>query len=99
MLLLVVIFLLPTSKQNRAINAAKVITAGIGQTTSEANILIAAEAKAPKPICNAPIKAEALPAFFENGAKESAEAFGLMKPKQPKNNAINAMVVYKFKRL
>ncbi|MNR44494.1 hypothetical protein D3C85_1632450 [compost metagenome] len=92
-------FLPPISKQIKASNAATVITAGIGQTTSAANILIAADASAPKPICSAPINAEALPAFFVNGAKESAEAFGLIKPKQPKNKAIKAMVVYKFSRL
>lgn len=80
-------------KQISATNAATVITAGIGQTTSAANILIDAEAKAPKPICKAPINADALPAFFVNGAKESAEALGLIKPKHAKNSAIKPIVV------
>jgi len=84
---------LPISKQIRAMMAAIVITAGIGQTTSAANKLITADARAPKPICRAPIRAEALPAFFVNGARDKADAFGLMKPKQAKNKAIKVMVV------
>ncbi|MNL78799.1 hypothetical protein D3C87_2052760 [compost metagenome] len=43
------------------------------------------EAKAPKPICSAPIRAEALPAFREKGAKARAAALGLTMPTEDKN--------------
>ncbi len=39
-----------------------------------------AEAKAPRPICKAPISAEALPASFLNSANESAAEFGKLNP-------------------
>lgn len=89
---LFLICLLPIDKHNTAKTVAVNITAGIGQTTFAANILIAADANAPSPICKVPIKAEALPAFFSKGARASADAFGLMKPKQAKKEAINATV-------
>ena len=79
------ICLLPIDKHKTAKTVAVNITAGIGHTTFAANMLIAAEARAPKPICKAPINADALPAFFLNGAKDNAEALGLIKPKQAKN--------------
>ncbi len=89
----ILIRFLPIRRQVKAMIAAIVITAGIGQTTSAANKLITADANAPKPICKAPIKADALPAFFVNGAKDKADAFGLMKPRHAKNNAMKVMVV------
>ena len=58
-----------------------------------------AAAVAPNAICMAPIKAEAEPAFFVNGAIESAEAFGKANPWQLRNNAMSAMVLYKFSKL
>ena len=41
-----------------------------------------AEANAPNPICMAPIKADALPACFVNGAMDKAAALGKLKPWQ-----------------
>ena len=37
-------------------------------------------ANEPKPICNAPMSADAVPASFLNGAILNAEAFGKLKP-------------------
>ena len=72
---------------------------GMGRTEFSGKKLTAKDAKAPKPICKAPINAEALPAFLEKGAKESAAAFGLINPRQLKNKAIKAMVLYRLSRL
>lgn len=42
--------------------------------------LTTTDASAPKPICIAPIKAEALPACLSKGNNAKATAFGFMKP-------------------
>ena len=76
--------------------AAVVITNGIGTTECSLNKLTITDAKAPKPICKAPIKADALPAFLVNGAKDKAAAFGLINPRQERNSAIKLMVKYRF---
>lgn len=91
--------LLPINKQHKAINAAAVITNGIGTTECSLNKLTITEARAPNPICKAPIKADALPAFLVNGASDKAAAFGLIKPKQARNKAIKPIVEYKFNQL
>ena len=59
------------------------------------NRLSTTVAKAPQPICKAPINAEALPAFLEKGAIERAEEFGKLKPKQHKKINIQPIVSYK----
>src|SRR6202012_3745164 len=50
------------------------------------------EANAPIPICKAPSKAEALPAFLLKGASARAAAFGLVKPRQVKKRNRKKMV-------
>ncbi len=52
--------------------------------------LTMAETAAPILICRPPINAEALPAFREKGAKESAEVFGNTNPWQHKKIKMNA---------
>lgn len=44
--------------------------------------LTIAEVSAPKPICTAPIKADALPAFFVKGAIDKADELGKVNPWQ-----------------
>ena len=48
----------------------------IGVAVPLLNTLTPTEASAPMPICIAPMIAEALPAFRENGASDKAAAFG-----------------------
>ena len=59
------------------------------------------EVKAPKPICTAPINAEALPAYLEKGASAKADVFGAVNPTQAKiinKNIINSgSVIQVFK--
>src|SRR5258708_38419772 len=50
------------------------------------------EANAPIPICIAPRRAEALPAFLEKGARDRAAALGLVKPRQAKKTKIKKMI-------
>ena len=56
---------------------------------------------APNPICTAPIKAEALPAYFEKGAKAIADVFGAVKPTHAKiinkNKMKKGKVIHAFK--
>jgi hypothetical protein len=52
------------------------IMAIIGVAVPLLNTLTPTEASAPMPICMAPMIAEALPAFRENGASDNAAAFG-----------------------
>lgn len=69
-----------------------------GKIESVTKTPTATEAKAPNPICIAPMTAEALPAFFSNGANDNAVVFGLQKPKHPKNRKSIAITPYKLKK-
>jgi len=60
---------------------------------------IMAAANAPKAIWIAPIKAEAVPAFFVKGAMESADEFGKANPWQLRNREMSTIVLYKFNQL
>ena len=73
--------------------AQHAITPAIGNAVSLCNMLTNAEVKAPIPNWIAPIKAEAEPAFLLNGAIQSAEEFGKIKPWQLKKINIRNMVV------
>ena len=71
------------------------MTAAIGKAVPLLNTLTNAVETAPKPNCIAPIKAEAVPAFSEKGARQSAEEFGKANPCVLKNIQIKNIVEYK----
>jgi hypothetical protein len=85
-------FLLPINKINNATIVVPVMIATIGTADLTSNILTPKEANAPNPICTAPINAEALPAFLLKGARDKAEVFGLVKPRQHRNKKSKIMV-------
>lgn len=70
--------------------SAMILMVGIADLTL--NKLTPTEANAPMPICMAPMSAEAVPAFFENGNSDRAEAFGLTKPRQQRKTKSKAVV-------
>lgn len=55
-------------------------------------MLTIADANAPRPICNVPIKADALPACLANGVNDSAEALGEINPWQHKKRKIKLII-------
>ena len=67
----------------------------IGTAEFLTKIPTANEAKAPNPNCIAPIKADALPAFLEKGARVSPAVLGFDIPKQARNR--NNMVIVPYK--
>ena len=70
----------------------------IGMIESFTKTPTANDTNAPSPSCNAPINAEALPAFLEKGARVKPAVLGFEIPKHPKNkNNIN-MVSYNPRR-
>lgn len=79
----------------RAAIEVKVIMLTVGTADFTLNKLTPKEANAPTPICIAPMSAEAVPAFFEKGSKDRAEAFGLTKPRQQRKTKSNAVVSVK----
>ena len=56
------------------------------------NKLIPTDTTDPIHIWNAPKRADAVPAFFSNGAKANADVFGLVMPTQHNTKNIMAMV-------
>lgn len=70
----------PTRNIRKAELPQSNITPVIGKAVLLLSALTMAVAKAPIPSCTAPISAEAVPAFLENGDKASAEVFGKTKP-------------------
>ena len=73
------------------------ITAAIGTDDFVWNKLNTDDAKAPKPICVAPINAEALPAFFLKGWSDKAAVLGLVSPRQDKKINKSTIVCHKLK--
>ena len=63
--------------------AAIILTIGNDERVSKK--LTATDAIVPIPIWIAPINADALPAFLENGANDNADVLGLAIPKQLRN--------------
>ena len=64
---------------------------------SNGNRLTLPDISPPTPICRNPSNAEAVPAFFEKGAMQSAAAFGYVIPQQEsstKRKAITAINPY-----
>ena len=76
----------------RLMIAQQAITAVMGRAVPLLNTLTKPELTAPKLICTAPIKADALPAFLANGAIDNAEEFGKVKPWQLRNISNKIMV-------
>lgn len=72
--------------------AHPVITPAIGNEVLFVKMLTSPEVSAPIANCIHPISAEAVPAFLLNGAIESAEALGKVKPWQLKKTSIKNMV-------
>lgn len=68
------------------------ITAAIGIAVPLFKILTNAVESAPIPSCIAPIKAEAVPAFLVNGARQSADELGNAKPCVLRKTQIKKMV-------
>ena len=64
----------------------------IGKAVPLLSILTNPELIAPKPICTAPISAEALPACLAKGAMHNADEFGKVKPWQLKNSSNSKIV-------
>ena len=69
----------------------------IGTTELLTKTPTAKDTKAPKPSCIAPIKAEALPAFLEKGARVSPAVLGFEIPRQARNKNNITIVPYKPK--
>ena len=79
---------LPIVRTSKLLTVQQAITPVIGNDVLLLNALTIAELNAPMLIWIVPSIAEALPAFFVNGAKESADALGKIKPWQQRNIAI-----------
>jgi len=73
---------LPINKITIETTAAPAIAPAIGWVDGVSNKLMTAEINAPIPICKAPIKDAAVPAFLVNGANDSEAALGLVIPIQ-----------------
>ena len=69
-------FDLPDNKIANAIMVVEAITIAIAVTASNGSIATLPEINPPIPICIKPSNEDAVPAFFENGAMQSAAAFG-----------------------
>jgi hypothetical protein len=69
---------LPISRVINARIEETAMMAIIGVELPLLNRLTPTEANAPTPICKAPSKADALPAFFAKGARQRAAAFGFV---------------------
>lgn len=72
----------------------KAIIPTIGMAVLLCRKLTIAEIIAPAPIRQLPINADALPVCFLNGANESAEVFGPVKPCPVKNTNIIPIRLY-----
>lgn len=75
------------------------ITAAMGSALLLASILTIADVTAPIPNCNAPISADAVPAFLLKGAIDNAEELGNVKPCVLKNTHIKKIIEYRCSRL
>ena len=95
MLLRRAIILLPINKTVKLLTAQQHITTDIGMAVPLLKILTKAVETAPIPSCIAPINAEAVPAFFVKGAKQSADEFGNANPCVLKKTQIKKIVEYK----
>src|SRR5688500_15132644 len=72
--------------------AQNVMMPDMGNAVLLCKKLTMADATAPIPSCNAPSRAEAVPASDENGARESAEALGMISPcPERKRKTINVI--------
>lgn len=88
------IILLPINKTVKLLTAQQHITTDIGIAVPLLKILTKAVETAPIPSCMAPINAEAVPAFFVKGAKQSADEFGNANPCVLKKTQIKKIVEY-----
>ncbi len=68
-------------------------TAIIGRLVCESNKPMQLDAAEPIPICRKPDNAAALPVFLLKGARQSAEALGVVSPRQDKSTKKNATVI------
>jgi hypothetical protein len=92
------ILFLPIIRIKKLVTAQTHITAAIGIAVPLFKILTNAVDTAPMPNCIAPINAEAVPAFFVNGAKESADELGNAKPCVLRKIQIKKIVEYNPRR-
>jgi len=81
------------------VRAQPAITPVMGKLVPLLNTLTSAAASEARPICKAPNNAEALPASFEKGAKESAEELGKLNPWQQRNKKMSEIELYKVSQL
>src|SRR5687767_116799 len=65
-----------------AIKEVQLMTAATGKLSVVLKRPIPADDKPATPICKNPNNADALPTFFEKGARARAVAFGFVRPKQ-----------------
>lgn len=84
---------LPKVKTENAAMAQQAITPVMGIAVWFCKRLTNADVHAPMPIWMAPINAEALPALWPNGARESADELGNVKPWQHKKIKMRKMVL------
>lgn len=73
-------FSLPNIRILSPNNEHKAMIPTMGKGVFAFKVPTAAADNAPNPICNAPIKAEALPAFLVKGAMHKAAELGKQKP-------------------
>ena len=83
---------LPASKITIPIIVDTHMVTAVDKLPLKGNTPVPEEIKPPIPICIKPSKADALPAFFEKGAIESADAFGKVNPWQLRKRSNKMMV-------
>src|SRR5438477_3836908 len=88
---------LPVKRMVRAVDAHNSMINPIGNAIVLLKTLTSAELNVPTPIWMAPIKAEAVPAFFEKGANDKAEELGKVNPWQLRKQKIQATIPNTFK--
>ena len=84
----------PISKVANAPALQAAITPDMGKDVWLLKKLTRADAQAPQAIWMPPKSAEALPALRENGARDSADELGNVKPWQARKMKIRKMVLY-----